>query len=287
MLNLIKMDIYRTRKMKSLWILWLIMVMIIFISTALLKTEFVADQQKIEAGAVPDNDGAMATPEPENIDLGIAVVLPESASSVPTVFDVVYANIQGKFIAIIIAIFTVVFVTADVNHGYIKNIAGQVKHRSMLVASKAVVLLLYTAITMIITVIVQFAANLILLSSSEFGPWKDLAIYVGLETILHFALTLIIMLVAMGIRNNVGTMAIAICLCMNMMVIIYGLVDKVVGSMGIKGFNTLNYTVTGKISLLPLYAQAGPGISALIVGVVFAAVMLAGSCFIFTKRDVR
>lgn len=287
MLNLIKMDIYRTRKMKSLWILWLIMVMIIFISTALLKTEFVADQQKIEAGAVPDNDGAMATPEPENIDLGIAVVLPESASSVPTVFDVVYANIQGKFIAIIIAIFAVVFVTADVNHGYIKNIAGQVKHRSMLVVSKAVVLLLYTAITMIITVIVQFAANLILLSSVEFGPWKDLAIYVGLETILHFALTLIIMLVALGIRNNVGTMAIAICLCMNMMVIIYGLVDKVVGSMGIKGFNTLNYTVTGKISLLPLYAQAGPGISALIVGVVFAAVMLAGSCFIFTKRDVR
>ena len=265
----------------------MIMVMIIFISTALLKTEFVADQQKIEAGAVPDNDGAMATPEPENIDLGIAVVLPESASSVPTVFDVVYANIQGKFIAIIIAIFAVVFVTADVNHGYIKNIAGQVKHRSMLVASKAVVLLLYTAITMIITVIVQFAANLILLSSVEFGPWKDLAIYVGLETILHFALTLIIMLVALGIRNNVGTMAIAICLCMNMMVIIYGLVDKVVGSMGIKDFNTLNYTVTGKISLLPLYAQAGPGISALIVGVVFAAVMLAGSCFIFTKRDVR
>lgn len=46
--------------------------------------------------------------------------------------DVFFSNAQGKFYALFLVIFAVMFATADIKSGYIKNIGGQVSQRGSL-----------------------------------------------------------------------------------------------------------------------------------------------------------
>ena len=45
-----------------------------------------------------------------------------------------------------------------------------------------------------------------------------------------------IMCIAVVLRNNVISMMVSVCLCMNVLVMLYGVVDKAVTKMGIKDF---------------------------------------------------
>lgn len=64
------------------------------------------------------------------------VFLPTQPGEKVTVFDQVYANLQAKFVALFLVIFTVLFSSADIGSGYIKNIGGQVRSRRNLIFSK-------------------------------------------------------------------------------------------------------------------------------------------------------
>ena len=61
-----------------------------------------------------------------------------------SVFDLFYGNIKGKFLALFMVIFAVLYSTADMTSGFIKNIAGQVRDRRGLVFAKGVSLFVYT-----------------------------------------------------------------------------------------------------------------------------------------------
>lgn len=286
MLKLIKMDMYRMRKMKSFWVIWVVMVLMLFVSTFLIKEELPRGSAAATPGGQSTEAAEDGTIEPENINLGMEITLPDDLTE-PAAFDIFYANIQGKSIALFMIIFTVLFATADVNNGYIKNIGGQVSHRYMLVLSKAAVIYLYILATLAIAAVTQLLSNMIILRSAAFGPWKDFVVYYLIQSLLHFALAAIIMLIALSIRNNVCTMAIAICLCMNIMVVFYSFIDNMADKMGIHDLQLIQYTVTGKISLLPQTAQLTAGLGAAAVGILFAGAALAGGCYIFTKKDVR
>ena len=87
--------------------------------------------------------------------MGMSVFLPTQPGEKVTVFDQVYANLQAKFVALFLVIFTVLFSSADIGSGYIKNIGGQVRSRRNLIFSKASVLFVYTTVTMLLYFIIQ------------------------------------------------------------------------------------------------------------------------------------
>ena len=81
-------------------------------------------------------------------------------------------------------------------------------------------------------------------------------------------------------------MVIAICLTMNIMSIVYGLINSAVRKMGIQNFQIYKYTITGILSLLPMY-QCGYECGAAVgVVFVFAVIMIAASSAVFQKRDI-
>ena len=55
------------------------------------------------------------------------VTVPTEPGQKATLYDMFYANTQGKVEAIFIVIFAVLFATADIRSGYIKNIGGTVQ----------------------------------------------------------------------------------------------------------------------------------------------------------------
>ena len=225
-------------------------------------------------------------PTAENINVGMMVTLPTEPGEKVTVYDIFYANSQGKFYALFLVIFAVLFSTADIGSGYIKNIGGQVQKRGALIFSRSIALAVFMALTMTGAFILQAVANYIVFGDLEWGDPKAACSYFLTELVLHYALVLICMAIAIVLKNNVISMVISICLTMNIMSIVYGLVNSAVRKMGIHNFQMYKYTITGKISLLPMNPGGNDCFLALGVACVFIIIMISVSSVVFQKRDI-
>lgn len=277
MLNYIKMDLYRMFRMKSFLVIGFALIMGIFFTTSMSVMDYNAMKEETEKNLQSDE---------EPVNLGMDVTLPTRPGQMVTVYDQIYANLHGKFIALFMVIFAVLFSASDLSSGYIKNIGGQMKNRGSLILSKAAALFVYTVLTMLFYLIVQTAAQAVCFRSLEMGPLKGLMIYLSVQTLLHYALLLICMAVTVITRNKVFSMAFAVLVCMNVMIILYSTIDKVIEKLGIENFNLIRYTVTGRMSLLSMSPTAEGCERAVLTAVLFGLAVTALSSRIFRKRDI-
>ena len=143
MLNMIKMDLYRMFRTKSMYIVWIVLAVAVLFTTFLCKTDY--DSLNKEDASQQEQ---FTEPTAENINVGMMVTLPTEPGEKVTVYDIFYANSQGKFYALFLVIFAVLFSTADIGSGYIKNIGGQVQKRGALIFSRSIALAVFMALTM-------------------------------------------------------------------------------------------------------------------------------------------
>ena len=281
MLNIIKMDLYRMFKTKSMYVIWIVLAAILLITTSLCKTDY---ELLTEKDAMKQEQ--VTEPTVDNINVGMMVTLPTEPGEKVTVFDIFFANSQGKFYALFLVIFAVLFSTADISSGYIKNIGGQVGNRGSLIFSRSIALSVFTVLTMTGAFLFQAAANCIVFGELEWGNTKAILSYFVAELALHYALVLICMAIAIISKNNVISMVIAVCLTMNVMTIVYGVVNSAIQKIGIQNFQIYKYTITGKLSLLPMNPSGNECLAAFGVAMVFIVIMISVSSVVFQKRDI-
>ena len=314
MLNMIKMDVYRMFRTKSMYVIWIILLASALITSFLSKIDYDAankeweKQQAVESQADTDTDmqaadvvnaqdieqqqaadsnkEQLSQQNTDNVNIGMSVELPTEPGKKVTVMDVFFSNAQGKFYALFLVIFAVMFATADIKSGYIKNIGGQVSQRGMLIVSRAVVLALFTAITFAGIFVFQAAANMLAFKCVMWGNWKEIIPYFLTELTLHYAFVLICMAIAVIIKNNVISMTLSVCLTMNIMSIVYGFIDYVVNRKGLHNFSIYKYTVTGRMAMLPMNAGRDDVVSSMCVAVIFIIIILSLSSYVFQKRDI-
>lgn len=281
MLNIIKMDLYRMLKTKSMYVIWIVLAAILLITTFLCKTDY---ELLTEKDAMKQEQ--VTEPTVDNINVGMMVTLPTEPGEKVTVYDIFFANSQGKLYALLLVIFTVLFSTADISSGYIKNIGGQVGNRGSLIFSRSITLSVFTVLTMTGAFLFQAAANCIVFGKLEWGNTKAILSYFVAELALHYALVLICMAIAIILKNNVISMVIAVCLTMNVMTIVYGVVNSAIQKIGIQNFQIYKYTITGKLSLLPMNPSGNECLAAFGVAMVFIVIMISVSSVVFQKRDI-
>lgn len=281
MLNIIKMDLYRMLKTKSMYVIWIVLAAILLITTSLCKTDY---ELLTEKDAMKQEQ--VTEPTVDNINVGMMVTLPTEPGEKVTVYDIFFANSQGKLYALLLVIFTVLFSTADISSGYIKNIGGQVRNRGTLILSRAIALAVFTVLTMAGAFLFQAAANGIFFGELEWGNTKAILSYFVTELALHYALVLICMAIAIILKNNVISMVIAVCLTMNVMTIVYGVINGAIQKIGIQNFQIYKYTITGKLSLLPMNPSGNECWAAFGVAIVFIVMMISVSSVVFQKRDI-
>ena len=283
MLNMIRMELYRMFKTKSMYVIWLVLAVGILFTTGLsadeMKTYTMEEKQEMYEYATGQR-------ESETVNLGMDVTVPTKPGDTVSVFDLFYGNIKGKFLALFMVIFAVLYSTADMTSGFVKNIAGQVRDRRGLVFAKGVSLFVYTVLTMLIFTGIQTISNALFFDELVFGPVKEFLQYAGIQTLLHFALLIIVMCIAIVLRNNVISMMLSVCLCMNVLVIFYSFLDNMIAKAHIKNFHVLEYTVTGNISFLETNVTAKMAVTALAVSIAFIIVMIEVCSTVFKKRDI-
>jgi ABC-2 type transport system permease protein len=278
------MDLYRMFRMKSFYVIGIILAAATFFTTSMSVLDY--NMMKEEAGQNSQVYEQETSSDEEPVNLGMDVTIPTRPGEMVTVYDQVYANLHGKFIALFMVIFAVLFSASDLSSGYIKNIGGQMKNRGNLILSKAVALFIYTVLTMLFYLCIQTVAQAVCFHELQLGSLRDLAVYSAIQILLHYVLLLICMAITIITRSKVFSMAFAVLFCMNVMVILYSTVDKILARFGIEDFNMLQYTVTGRMALLEMAPSAGGCVKALTVAVVFGLAVLALSSQIFRKRDI-
>lgn len=284
MLNCIKMDLYRMFRMKSFFVIGFALLIGVFFTTFMSVQDYNMMKEELEKN--PQGYEQEITSDEEPVNLGMDVTLPTRAGDLVTVYDQIYANLHGKFIALFMVIFAVLFSTSDLSSGYIKNIGGQMKNRGNLILSKAVALLIYTVMTMLFYLIVQIVAQAICFRNLNMGPLKEVMIYTTIQTLLHYTLLLICMAITIITRSKVFSMTFAVLFCMNVMVILYSTIDKVIAKLGFEDFNLIRYTVTGRMSLLDISPSAEACRLAVLIAALFGVAATALTSQIFRKRDV-
>ncbi len=282
MLNIIKMDLYRVLKTKSMYVIWIVLAAILLITTSLCKTDY---ELSTEKDAMKQEQ--VTEPTVDNINVGMMVTLPTEPGEKVTVYDIFFANSQGKLYALLLVIFTVLFSTADISSGYIKNIGGQVRNRGTLIFSRAIALAVFTVLTMAGAFLFQDGGEWYCFQGElEWGNTKAILSYFVTELALHYALVLICMAIAIILKNNVISMVIAVCLSMNVMTIVYGVINSAIQKIGIQNFQIYKYTITGKLSLLPMNPSGNECLVAFGVAIVFIVMMISVSSVVFQKRDI-
>ena len=244
------------------------------------------DMVSTEELSAQKENGNIGEKENDNINLGMTVTMPTEPGKPVTVFDVFFSNAQGRFYALFLIIFAVMFSTADIKSGYIKNIGGQVPRRGVLVVSKAVALALFTVITLAGIFLFQAAANMVVFKSVVWGDWKVIIPYFLTQLVLNYAFVLICVAMAVIIKNNVVSMTLSVCLTMNMMSIIYDLISYAIYKIGIHNFDIYKYTITGKMTMLHMNVSTNDVVSSMCVAAAFIVIMLTLSSYIFQKRDI-
>ena len=197
MLNMIRMELFRMFKTKSLYVIWTIFAVLMIVTTALTAGEM--DAYSLE-DRQQNYEYAMEEQESGQVNLGMDVTPPTNRGT-GFCFRYVFCKYKGKAVAVFMIIFTILYSTADVTSGFVKNIAGQVKNRGLIVCAKAVCLFLYTVLTMMLFFIVQAVANKLFFHEVILGDKRAFALYFLLQTILHFALLMIVMCIALVIQK--------------------------------------------------------------------------------------
>ncbi len=275
MFNMVRMDLYRMFRTKALYVIWIVMALTMLLTTAL----------SLMAQEMPEPQEYIQQETEENVNLGMSVSLPTLPGEQITVLDEVYANTTAKFTALFLVIFAVLFATADINSGYVKNIGGQVPNRGALFLSKTAAMLVFTALTMIGYVLLQALFCRICFGYLVWGNISALLWYLGIQILLHYALTLICMAIAVVLRNNVFSMIIVICLCGGISALIYGLIDNLMHKLGVQDFQIMKYTVTGQIAMVPLETSSGDILTPAVISVAFLLAMSFIGSTVFAKKD--
>ena len=279
MLKLIKMDLYRMFHTKAFYVVWIFLAATIAFSTVMTKEDYKYMQEEAAKGQLESvSEG--------NLNVGLNVTIPTKPGEKVTVFDQVFANMQSKFVALFLVIFAVLFSTADITRGYIKNIGGQVKERGNLILSKAIVLLIYTGLTLFLYLVIQAICQYAVFGASKWGDMEMFWRYFGTEAVLHYGLVLICMAVAIILKNNMLSMTLSVCLCVNVLTIVYSVVDKVLRDMGVKDFSFIEHTVSGKISLLSMTPKVSDCVNAIGIAGGFGLLAVLLTILVFRRRDI-
>lgn len=261
-------------KTRSCYVILIVMLFVTILTTWLLTLDAVYETEAYEQEVE------------ESVNFGMSISVDDASWQDITVFAVAYANAQAKLLALFLVIFAVIFSTADITSGYIKNIGGQVACRWKLMISRAFTMLVYTIGFTAIYVLCQAVCNRIFFGCLEWGDGREFLIYLGLATLLNFALEMICMAVAIVLRNNVFSMIFSIFLCMDLMSIIYNGIDRLLAKAGVADFHLVEYTVTGKLALLSMNPTGPECMGVVAVGLAFTAAAIFLSSVFFEKRDI-
>lgn len=296
MFNAIRMDVYRLFKTKSTYIILVIMLAMSVMGTGLMSvmTEMTgAERQQVQTEQMSDNADYAGEDDQFNEDTeGAQSQLSVSVSEIDpdendnSVLSFAMSDISGLQAGLFIIIFTVLFSMADINSGFIKSIGGQVKGRGVLIVSKTAAIAIFTAIVIIADFLTELIAVNIFFDDAVVGSASEIVRLLSSQFVLNFALAVLMMAIAIIIKNNVVSMIIGVCMCTGIFELIFMGINYLMDKIGFSDFDINNILITGKIQNVTIGADAADIGYALLTAAIYIAVSVLAVYNVFKHRDI-
>lgn len=296
MFNAIRMDVYRLFKTKSTYIILVIMLAMSVMGTGLMSvmTEMTgAESQQVQTEQMSDNADYAGEDDQFNKDTeGAQSQLSVSVSEIDpdendnSVLSFAMSDISGLQAGLFIIIFTVLFSMADINSGFIKSIGGQVKGRGVLIVSKMAAIAIFTAIVIIADFLTELIAVNIFFDDAVVGSASEIVRLLSSQFVLNFALAILMMAIAIIIKNNVVSMIIGVCMCSGIFELIFMGINYLMDKIGFSDFDINNILITGKIQNVTIGADAADIGYALLTAAIYIAVSVLAVYNVFKHRDI-
>lgn len=296
MFNAIRMDVYRLFKTKSTYIILVIMIAMSVMGTGLMSvmTEMTgAERQQVQTEQMSDNADYAGEDDQFNEDTeGAQSQLSVSVSEIDpdendnSVLSFAMSDISGLQAGLFIIIFTVLFSMADINSGFIKSIGGQVKGRGVLIVSKMAAIAIFTAIVIIADFLTELIAVNIFFDDAVVGSVSEIVRLLSSQFVLNFALAILMMAIAIIIKNNVVSMIIGVCMCTGIFELIFMGINYLMDKIGFSDFDINNILITGKIQNVTIGADAADIGYALLTAAIYIVVSVLAVYNVFKHRDI-
>lgn len=296
MFNAIRMDVYRLFKTKSTYIILVIMLAMSVMGTGLMSvmTEMTgAERQQVQTEQMSDNADYAGEDDQFNEDTeGAQSQLSVSVSEIDpdendnSVLSFAMSDISGLQAGLFIIIFTVLFSMADINSGFIKSIGGQVKGRGVLIVSKMAAIAIFTAIVIIADFLTELIAVNIFFDDAVVGSASEIVRLLSSQFVLNFALAVLMMAIAIIIKNNVVSMIIGVCMCSGIFELIFMGINYLMDKIGFSDFDINNILITGKIQNVTIGADAADIGYALLTAAIYIVVSVLAVYNVFKHRDI-
>lgn len=296
MFNAIRMDVYRLFKTKSTYIILVIMLAMSVMGTGLMSvmTEMTgAERQQVQTEQMSDNADYAGEDDQFNEDTeGAQSQLSVSVSEIDpdendnSVLSFAMSDISGLQAGLFIIIFTVLFSMADINSGFIKSIGGQVKGRGVLIVSKMAAIAIFTTIVIIADFLTELIAVNIFFDDAVVGSASEIVRLLSSQFVLNFALAILMMAIAIIIKNNVVSMIIGVCMCSGIFELIFMGINYLMDKIGFSDFDINNILITGKIQNVTIGADTADIGYALLTAAIYIAVSVLAVYNVFKHRDI-
>ena len=296
MFNAIRMDVYRLFKTKSTYIILVIMLALSVMGTGLMSvmTEMTgAKRQQVQTEQMSDKADYAVEDDQFNEDTeGAQSQLSVSVSEIDpdendnSVLSFAMSDISGLQAGLFIIICTVLFSMADINSEFIKSIGGQVKSRGVLIVSKMAAIAIFTAIVIIADFLTELIAVNIFFDDAVVGSASEIVRLLSSQFVLNFALAVLMMAIAIIIKNNVVSMIIGVCMCTGIFELIFMGINYLMDKIGFSDFDINNILITGKIQNVTIGADAADIGYALLTAAIYIAVSVLAVYNVFKHRDI-
>ena len=256
MANLLRMDLYRMRKAKSFWIC-----LGIAFALALLQTPLAWGLSMV---------GRML-----------------SAEALPFPGTVQMSNIlRDPFLMLngmLCLLSACSFFYADMENGYIKNIAGQMPRRGFTVLSKYLAILPHNLLFMVAGIIGNLIGTVLFQQILLDGDILDAAVTFLMKVLLIQSICAILLLVTASFQNKSLGTVIAVLMGLGLMSLIYMMIDTGLDQLfKNKGFSVSDYMPDQLLGQLK-----PPVLDSILVSLATTALFLPLSVHVFDRRDVK
>lgn len=290
MFNAFRMDFYHLTKSKSFYICALVILGINILVAAMLwfvNTPSFAEFAKNSGAAINISTGT-----------GISSTAPSGASDYAEVQDEIYALftntdalslvgnvlLDGGFLALIIALFSVIFLSGDFDTGFIKNIFTTKISRGQYFASKMLMVVMVATMYAIFALVTLLALFALVGIDMQMNPLQDMVAWTLLAILLTTALSSLASLFVWLFRSRVAAVIAAIFLSTGM---IMSLIEALL-SLFEGGQRLVDFTLYGVMQSLGAgLPQSVSGVTHIaVVGIVFLAIYTILGFVSLRKKDV-
>ncbi|MBD5156524.1 MAG: ABC transporter permease subunit [Butyrivibrio sp.] len=266
MLNALKMDFYRFRKTKSLYI---ILAAAVAMCAFTIWSMYLMSSPAITESGIPLPDGFDA-------------LVPK------TVDGYVDSFFQGNFVVLFTVIFAVIFCNTEHRGGFIKNIASVTSNRIGLVLSRTVVILAADILIHIVTSACVFIACFGIMGINEIVNPSGIALTILISIVMNLALGALSMMLFMLCRKIILPLISGIVYVL-MGGTVYSLVDLIFNKLiGLSEFRVEKYTTLGNMLYYVNTSASGKDyIRAVLVSLIVLVISVIVSWQSLNRKDIK